>query len=76
MVLRQIKQTTGFPGTEEGGLCGTSDLRNQAAAMGDNVIYQRPVARMLSSFVRQISQIIGQVISAVDVIRSGAGLVK
>ncbi|EES9838077.1 TPA: DUF4156 domain-containing protein, partial [Escherichia coli] len=40
-----------------------NDLRNQAAAMGGNVIYgiSSPSQGMLSSFVPTDSQIIGQV---------------
>ena len=46
------------------GSCGAAnDLRNQAAAMGGNVIYgiSSPSQGMLSSFVPTDSQIIGQV---------------
>ena len=51
-------------GEEGGSMRGAAnDLRNQAAAMGGNVIYgiSSPSQGMLSSFVPTDSQIIGQV---------------
>ena len=55
---------SGQHGEEGGSMRGAAnDLRNQAAAMGGNVIYgiSSPSQGMLSSFVPTDSQIIGQV---------------
>ena len=61
---KQSNWLSGQHGEEGGSMRGAAnDLRNQAAAMGGNVIYgiSSPSQGMLSSFVPTDSQIIGQV---------------
>ena len=62
---REAKQlASGQHGEEGGSMRGAAnDLRNQAAAMGGNVIYgvSSPSQGMLSSFVPTASEMIGQV---------------
>ena len=61
---KQSNWLSGQHGEEGGSMRGAAnDLRNQAAAMGGNVIYgvSSPSQGMLSSFVPTASEMIGQV---------------
>ncbi|WP_370607782.1 DUF4156 domain-containing protein [Citrobacter meridianamericanus] len=61
---KQSNWLSGQHGEEGGSMRGAAnDLRNQAAAMGGNVIYgvSSPSQRMLSSFVPTASEMTGQV---------------
>jgi hypothetical protein len=63
----QSNWMSGQHGEEGGSMRGAANaLRNQAAAMGGNVIYgvSSPTQGMLSSFVPTASQMNGQVLSA------------
>ena len=64
LLMEGCSWLSGQHGEEGGSMRGAAnDLRNQAAAMGGNVIYgiSSPSQGMLSSFVPTDSQIIGQV---------------
>ena len=68
---KQSNWLSGQHGEEGGSMRGAAnDLRNQAAAMGGNVIYgiSSPSQGMLSSFVPTDSQIIGQVYKTDEII--------
>lgn len=70
---KQSNWLSGQHGEEGGSMRGAAnDLRNQAAAMGGNVIYgiSSPSQGMLSSFVRRIARLSVRFISArTDVIQ-------